>query len=134
MQSKGIGFKYLSLAEIVEIHDVLIERHGGSTGIKDIGLVESALMAPQQTFGGELLLPTLEEQCARLWFGFVQNHGFVDGNKRVGFAAANTFLRMNKHRFRFGSDKAEQITVLVASSRIDLVGLTEIVKVSIEPL
>lgn len=125
-------FEYLDLQSVVRIHETMITRHGGSNGIKDIGLVESALLAPRQTFDGLLLRPTAEEQCASLWFGFVKNHGFVDGNKRVGLAVADIFLKMNGFRFKFDSSRAESLTVLIASSQISLEGLTEIVKSSIE--
>lgn len=87
--------RYLSLAEVAELHRLLIEAFGGSHGIRDLGALESALAQPRMSFGGEDLYPTVVEKVAALGFTLVQNHPFLDGNKRVGHAAMETFLVLN---------------------------------------
>jgi death-on-curing family protein len=82
----------LSLNEVVEIHRDVIERYGGSSGIRDMGLLQSAVAVPQASFGGEYLHTGLFEMAAAFLFHLVQNHPFLDGNKRTGAMAAFTFL------------------------------------------
>jgi death-on-curing protein len=74
----------LSQDQVILLHAVLIQRFGGAQGILNLNLLNSALAAPYQTFDGELLFPTIEEQAARLATGLIQNHPFLDGNKRIG--------------------------------------------------
>ena len=81
---------YLTVAEGLAIHDDLIARYGGSPGIRDIGLLEAALFRPQTGYYADLIA-----EAAALWESLSQNHPFVDGNKRVAFAAVYTFLRAN---------------------------------------
>jgi death on curing protein len=87
--------RYLTLAEVLELHRRIIETSGGSYGLRDLGMVQSALAQPQMTFGGSDLYPTLTEKAAALSFSIIKNHPFVDGNKRVGHAAMATFLMLN---------------------------------------
>jgi death on curing protein len=86
---------FLTVDEVLAIHAHLIERYGGSPGIRDLGLLRSALAMPEASFGGETLHATLYEQAAAYCFHIVKNHPFVDGNKRVGLAVALAFLRLN---------------------------------------
>jgi death-on-curing protein len=81
---------YLLLAEVLAIHDDQIERYGGSAGIRDPGLLEAALFRPQTGYYADLI-----EEAAALWESLAQNHPFIDGNKRVAFAATYTFLEIN---------------------------------------
>ena len=74
----------LSKSQILLLHEQLIAETGGSTGLRDEGILDSALNAPFQTFGGEDVYPSLQQKAARLCFGLVKNHPFVDGNKRIG--------------------------------------------------
>jgi death-on-curing protein len=83
--------RYLTLAELLEFHHRIIEQSGGADGIRDLGLAESALAQPHMSFGGVDLYPTLTEKAAALCFSLVMNHPFVDGNKRIGHAAMETF-------------------------------------------
>jgi death-on-curing protein len=82
--------RYLSLNEAIHIHGALIALYGGSPGIRDRGLVESALLRPQTGYYADLI-----EEAAALWESLAMNHGFVDGNKRVAFACAEIFLDLN---------------------------------------
>lgn len=79
--------RYLSLPELFRLHERALEQSGGSAGLRDLGGLESALAQPRMTFGGTDLYPTLPEKAAALCFSIVLNHPFVDGNKRVGYAA-----------------------------------------------
>lgn len=81
--------------EAVEIHSVLIERFGGPTGIRDLGLLESALYRPQTGY-----YDNLDEMAAAMFESLIKNHPFVDGNKRVAFFATDVFLRMNGYKFQ----------------------------------
>jgi death on curing protein len=84
---------YLTLAEVLAIHDDQIERYGGSGGLRDLGLLEAALFRPQTGHYADLI-----EEAAALWESLAQNHPFIDGNKRVAFAATYTFLAINGAR------------------------------------
>jgi death-on-curing protein len=97
-----MNWEYLTLEELRLLHDDRIREHGGEPGVRDLGLVESALAQPQMTFGGEDLYPTLAEKAAALCYSLAENQGFVDGNKRIAFAALEAFLRLNG--FTLGSD------------------------------
>src|SRR5262245_21588925 len=87
--------RYLALAEVVDLHRRLLEATGGAAGIRDLGARESALAQARMTLGGSDVYPTLAEKAAALCFSLVGNHPFVDGNKRVGHAAMETFLVLN---------------------------------------
>ncbi len=87
--------RYVSLGEIVHLHQALLDETGGATGIRDIGMLESALAQPRATFGGDDLHPTLFAKAAALGFSLALNHAFVDGNKRVAHAAMEVFLLLN---------------------------------------
>jgi death-on-curing protein len=80
---------------VLSIHARQIERFGGTPGVRDEGLLESALAQPQATFGGQFLHPTISEQAAAYLYHIAMNHPFIDGNKRTAFAVTDTFLRLN---------------------------------------
>src|SRR6266702_1459663 len=86
---------FLTTDQVLEIHSDQIARYGGMAGVRDLGLLQSALAQPQATFGGQLLHADLFEMAAAYLFHLVQNHPFVDGNKRVGAVAAIVFLLTN---------------------------------------
>jgi death on curing protein len=88
--------RYLTLMESIDLHRQIISLSGGSTGIRDLGSLESAIAQPRMTFGGEDLYPTIIDKASALGFSIVMNHPFVDGNKRAGHAAMETFLIFNK--------------------------------------
>ena len=92
---------YLTLAEVLAIHADQIQRYGGSEGIRDAGLLEAALYRPQTGYYADLV-----EEAAALWESLAQNHPFVDGNKRVAFAATYTFLAINGVRMTAGAEEA----------------------------
>lgn len=93
---------YLTLQETLELHEQLIQRFGGSAGVRDLGLLESALLRPQTGY-----YDTLSLQAAALLQSLIQNHCFIDGNKRVAFAATAIFLRMNGYRLKIEAEGGE---------------------------
>ena len=86
---------FVSKSMVLSIHARQIERFGGTPGVRDEGLLESALAQPQATFGGQFLHPTISEQAAAYLYHIAMNHPFIDGNKRTAFAVTDTFLRLN---------------------------------------
>lgn len=117
--------RYLSQAEVLELHRLLIEATGGSPGIRDRGALESAVAQPQATFGGEDLYPSPSEKAAALGFSLVQNHPFLDGNKRIGHAAMETFLVLNGFEIAAGTDEQERLMLSLAAGKVgrsELVG------------
>ena len=92
---------YLTFAEVLAIHDDQIERYGGSPGVRDPGLLEAALFRPQTGYYADLI-----EEAAALWESLSQNHPFIDGNKRVAFAATYTFLAINGMRITADAEAA----------------------------
>ena len=95
-----------SLAETLELHSRLIERFGGQGGIRDMGLLESALMRPQTGY-----YETLSLEAAALLQSLAQNHAFIDGNKRIAFATTAIFLRMNGYRLKVDADNGESFLI-----------------------
>ncbi len=109
--------RYLSLAEVLKLHGLIIAESGGSTGLRDLGMLESALGQPRQTFGGENLYPSLPSKAAALGYFLIMNHPFIDGNKRIGHAAAEAVLMLNGLELTAGVDEAEAEILAVAAGR-----------------
>ena len=110
--------RYLNLEEVIKLHNFHIQRSGGSSGIRDMGGLESAIAQPRATFGRIELYPILVEKAVALGFSLIQNHAFVDGNKRIGHAAMEIFLRINGHKIDAPIDEQENIILRVASSKL----------------
>jgi death-on-curing protein len=98
---------------VLSIHARQIERFGGTSGVRDEGLLESALAQPQATFGGQFLHPKISEQAAAYLYHIAMNHPFIDGNKRTAFAA-DTFLRLNGWTLNLTDDRAYDLVMQVA--------------------
>src|SRR5438270_9876902 len=107
--------RYLTLEEVLELHRLALEQSGGLDGVRDLGGLDSALAQPLMAFGGQDLYPSLAEKAAALAFSLVCNHPFVDGNKRVGHAAMETFLVLNGWELTAGVDEQEQIILRLAA-------------------
>ncbi|GMU94197.1 MAG: toxin Doc [Candidatus Hydrogenedentota bacterium] len=107
--------QFLDVAQALRIHRSMIEAYGGAEGVRDAGLLHSALAMPQASFGGRNLHADLFEMAAAYLYHIVQNHPFVDGNKRVGAAAAVIFLAMNDVTLRADEEGLAEITLQVAS-------------------
>ncbi len=108
---------FLNTIEILEIHDDQITRYGGSPGIRDAALLESAMAMPSSCFDGEYLHNDIFEMAAAYLFHITQNHPFVDGNKRVGAVAALIFLSLNDIEIDAGENSFEQVVMAVADGR-----------------
>ncbi len=111
--------RYLTLNEILFLHQQLLDQLGGSEGVHDLNALESALAQPRMSFGGEDLYPTLAEKAAALGFSLTKNHPFVDGNKRTAHAAMETFLVLNDYQIDAPVDEQVQIVLQVAASQLD---------------
>lgn len=103
-----------SLADILKRHEKL----NASTGIRDSGLIESAINAPFQTFGGQDLYPTIFDKATQLFYGLMKNHGFIDGNKRVALHVTEIFLRVNNFILNCSQDELVEVSLKIAASRI----------------
>jgi death on curing protein len=97
---------YPTLSETLELYTRLLERFGGKEGVRDMGLLESALMRPRTGYYKSLSL-----QAAALLQSLTQNHAFIDGNKRVAFATSAIFLRMNEYRLKVDADNGESFII-----------------------
>ena len=106
--------EFLEIEDVLEIHAMQLERFGGSEGLRDLGLLESALAQPSASFENEYLHDGLFEMAAAYLFHIVSNHPFVDGNKRTGLICALTFLRINGIEITVDSIGLEQMVMTVA--------------------
>ena len=109
--------RYLSLAEVIELRRRVVDQSGGAPGLRDTGRLESAVAQPRISFEGRDLYPSLIEKAGALCFSLVQNHPFVDGNKRLGHASMEVFLILNGHETRAGVDEQETVIIGVASGQ-----------------
>ena len=117
--------RFLTLEEVADIHADQIERYGGSPGIRDAGLLQSALAMPGSGFGEHYLHADLFEMAAAYLFHLVQNHPFVDGNKRVGAAAALVFLELNRVEVNVANEALVKTVLSVAQGKLGKAGVAE---------
>ena len=110
---------YLTAEQVLFIHYRLVKETGGEHGIRDIGLLESAVARPKATFDDQELYPDIFEKTAALMESLVNNHPFMDGNKRTGIACAVLFLRQNEIAFNAKNSEIEKFTLQVAKSELD---------------
>ena len=115
----------LSYEQVLRLHDALIEEFGGTAGIRDQGLLDSALNMPFATFGGRYLYTSLQAKAAQLGFGLVSNHPFVDGNKRIGAHVMLVFLALNGIELAYKQEDLIDIVLEVASGQVNAQGLLE---------
>ena len=107
--------KMLTKEQIILLHRELIKETGGMDGIRDEGLLESALSAPFQSFDGIDSFPSIQQKAARLGFGLIKNHAFVDGNKRIGVHAMLVFLALNGIEIEYTQEELSAIILKVAA-------------------
>lgn len=117
--------RYLNITEVVLLHNRIIEQTGGSSGVRDINGLESALAQPQMTFGGQELYPTIVEKASALGFSLIQNHPFVDGNKRTGRIALEALLFYNGYEINASVDEQEMVILELASGQMGRDEFTE---------
>jgi len=109
----------VTIAEVLETYQRVMQESGGLMGIHDFGALESALAQPYMTFDGNELYPSLAEKAAALGFSLIQNHPFIDGNKRIGHAVMALFLAMNNFRIDATIDEQYEIIMSVASGNLE---------------
>lgn len=109
----------LSVSDIIVLHQKVIDKTGGSHGIRDIGLIESAVSRAFATFGGSDLYETVEAKIAATTYGLVSNHGFVDGNKRIGIAAMLLLLRLNGFTLRYRQQELIDLALGLAAGNLN---------------
>jgi death-on-curing protein len=117
--------RYLTLSEALELHRRVIGQYGGALGVLNLGALESALAQPRMTFGGKELYPSIVEKAAALGHSLIQNHPFLDGNKRTGHAAMEVFLFLNGFEIQSHVDEQESIILQLASGGMDREAFTQ---------
>lgn len=115
----------LSKEQVLQLHANLIEATGGSTGVHDEGMLDSALNNPFQSFGGNGLYSGIHTKAARLCFGLVKNHAMADGNKRLGVHVMLVFLALNGYELLYSQKELSDIIIDLASGRIGIAELLE---------
>ncbi len=117
--------RYLTLNEVLELYLLVMKQSGGAVGIRDVNALESAVAQPRMTFGGQELYPSIAEKAAVIGFSLIKNHPFLDGNKRIGHAAVETFLVLNGYEIEAAVDEQEQVITDIASGKINREAFTE---------
>ena len=115
----------LTVSEIAELHENVVTATGGLQGVRDIGLLESAVLGSYQSFGGEDLYPTIVEKSARLAYGICKNHPFIDGNKRVAVTAMLVNLRLNHIALVYTQEELIELGLGIAEGSIDFSGIID---------
>jgi len=126
--------EYLTSAEVLLIHARLIQRTGGVSGVRDVGLLESAVARPQATFGQNDLYPDVWSKAAALMHSLIKNHPFVDGNERTALTATAMFLELNDYTLAASNDAVLAFTMHVAVDRVELTEMAEWLKAYSQPL
>lgn len=109
----------ISVEKVKLLHQLMAEETGGSVGIRDEGLLNSAIDGIYQTFDGKELYPSKEEKGARLGYSLISNHSFLDGNKRIGMYVMLTFLEVNGIRLKCTNEEVAETGIGVASGAMD---------------
>ena len=117
--------KKLSKKQILMLHTQLIQQTGGSDGVRDYNLLDSALETPFQSFGGDELYPTIQAKAARLGYGLIKNHCMIDGNKRIGTHAMLVFLALNGIELKYTHKELYETILDVAAGNIEYEGLLQ---------
>ncbi len=126
--------RYLTLGEVIALHERIVALSGGSPGIRDLGLLQSAVAQPKATFDAHDLHPTVIEKAAALGFALIANHPFVDGNKRIGHAAMEVFLLMNGLEIEAEMDEQEKLVLAIAAGASSRPTLIEWLRLHAVPL
>ena len=125
---------YLTIYQVLFLHARLIAETGGSQGVHDLGLLESAVARPRVSFAGVDLYPDVFTKAAALMYSLVHNHAFVDGNKRTAIAAAAIFLSQNGWQLRASNSELESFTLLVVRTKPPLNEMNTWLEAHSEPL
>lgn len=125
--------RYLTVDEVLILQHEVIARSGGSHGVLNMNAVESAVAQPEMTFGGEDLYPTLVDKASALGYALINNHPFMDGNKRIGHAAMETFLVLNGFEIQAPVDEQERLILAVAAGEIRRDAFTQWLEAHVVP-
>ena len=117
--------QFLTLDEVLESHAEQVATYGGSDGIRDVGLLESAISQPQAMFGGQYLHADIFEMAAAYLFHLVKNHPFIDGNKRVGLEASLLFLETNGYSVETTDEELVELVLRTAQSQVGKADIAE---------
>lgn len=117
--------RFLTLGEVLDLYQQVMRHSGGATGIRDLDALESAIAQPRMTFEDKELYPSIIEKASALGFSLVMNHPFLDGNKRIGHAAMETFLVLNGYEIRAPVDAQENVLLRLAAGELHREELTE---------
>lgn len=112
--------KYLSVKDILLLHNMAVDESGGSHGLRDLGILESAVARPQSSFGGQDLYPDIFLKAAALVHGLLRNHPFVDGNKRTSMYSAMTFLELNGYKFDARQKEVVNFALKVENEKVEV--------------
>ena len=115
----------LTVEEVIALHDKLIERTGGSQGLRDQSLLESAVYSAMSAFGDSEAYPTVEEKAARLMFSLTNNHAFVDGNKRIGVFTILMTLQLNNIKINYTQAELISLGLSVADGKTEYVEILD---------
>jgi death-on-curing protein len=124
----------VTLRELVFIHAVMIDAFGGSDGIRDVGLLESELARPLASYGDTVLYETPSKRAAALWTALMQNHGFVDGNKRTGTAAMMRWLDREGVRLEVADETLVEAALAIVHGRWDLEAAADWIEARLQPV
>ncbi len=117
--------RYLTAEQVLFIHSRLIDETGGSHGVRDLGLLQSAVSRPKATFGSENLYPDICHKAAALMESIIKNHPFIDGNKRTAITSAGIFLQINGYYLKTTQNELELFTIKVATGKISFENIVE---------
>ncbi len=109
---------FFSFEQVIKLHSSLIEKTGGMDGVRDKNLLDSALKAPFQTFGGNELYPDVYDKASQLCFSLIENHPFADGNKRIGVHLTLLFLKLNNAEIEYTQKELSDFGLSVASGKM----------------
>jgi len=123
---------FLTVDDVLKLQRHQIDVYGGEHGVRDFGLLESALAMPQSMFGGQFLHKDIYEMASAYLFHLVKNHPFIDGNKRAGAVAAYVFLAINDMRLTALPDDFAEMVLAVAESRLDKLGIADFLRHNME--
>ena len=116
--------KYLNLEQVLYLHDQIINESGGSEGIRDFGLLHSAIERPKASFAGKDLYPDVFAKAAALIHSLVLNHPFIDGNKRTALVSVTRFLKINNKDLKVGFSQLINLALKIESKKMDISDLT----------
>ena len=120
--------KYLIVKDVLLLHNLVIDESGGSHGLRDLGLLESAVARPRASYGGEDLYPTIFLKAGALVHSILRNHAFVDGNKRTSMYSAMTFLELNGYRFIAKQKEVVNFALKVENQKLPVEEIAEWLK------